>query len=118
MKELKDGWYLFTIAHAKTSDAGTYTCTATNSLGQASCVGKLTLFGTLTMLECSEDDDSFVALCRTGRTELCQDVNRWSIPRGWHLEGRDQSQWLAAAKINLAEGRTSLRRERSHLDRI
>ncbi len=44
LKELKDGWYVFTIANAKTSDAGSYTCVATNSLGQASCVGKLTLF--------------------------------------------------------------------------
>jgi hypothetical protein len=44
IKELKDGWYVFTIASAKTSDAGSYTCVATNSLGQASCVGKLTLF--------------------------------------------------------------------------
>ncbi len=44
LKELKDGWYVFTIASAKTSDAGSYTCVATNSLGQASCVGKLTLF--------------------------------------------------------------------------
>jgi hypothetical protein len=44
LKELKDGWYVFTLANAKTSDAGSYSCTATNSLGQASCVGKLTLF--------------------------------------------------------------------------
>jgi hypothetical protein len=44
IKELKDGWYVFTITNAKTSDAGSYSCTATNALGQASCVGKLTLF--------------------------------------------------------------------------
>ncbi|CAF4747141.1 unnamed protein product, partial [Rotaria sp. Silwood1] len=44
LKELKDGWYVFTIANTKRTDAGTYSCTATNSLGQASCVGKLTLF--------------------------------------------------------------------------
>ncbi|CAF1491714.1 unnamed protein product, partial [Adineta ricciae] len=44
LKELKDGWYVFTIANAKTTDAGSYTCTVTNSLGQASSVGKLTLF--------------------------------------------------------------------------
>jgi len=44
LKELKDGWYVFTIANTKTSDAGSYTCTATNSLGQASSIGKLTLF--------------------------------------------------------------------------
>ncbi len=44
LKELKDGWYVFTIANAKTTDAGSYSCIATNSLGQASSVGKLTLF--------------------------------------------------------------------------
>jgi hypothetical protein len=44
LKELKGGWYIFTITKAQTSDAGSYTCVATNSLGQASCVGKLTLF--------------------------------------------------------------------------
>ncbi|CAF4689458.1 unnamed protein product [Rotaria sp. Silwood1] len=44
LKELKDGWYVFTIANTKRTDAGTYSCTATNSLGQVSCVGKLTLF--------------------------------------------------------------------------
>ncbi|CAF2746284.1 unnamed protein product [Rotaria sp. Silwood2] len=44
LKELKDGWYIFTIANAQSSDAGSYSCTATNSLGQASCVAKLTLF--------------------------------------------------------------------------
>ncbi|CAF0916357.1 unnamed protein product [Adineta ricciae] len=44
LKELKSGWYVFTIANAQTSDAGSYSCTATNSLGQASSVGKLTLF--------------------------------------------------------------------------
>ncbi|CAF3835512.1 unnamed protein product, partial [Rotaria magnacalcarata] len=44
LKELKDGWYEFTIANTKRSDAGSYSCTATNSLGQASCIGKLTLF--------------------------------------------------------------------------
>ncbi|CAF4411465.1 unnamed protein product, partial [Rotaria socialis] len=44
LKELKDGWYVFTISNTKRSDAGSYTCTATNSLGQASCIGKLTLF--------------------------------------------------------------------------
>ncbi|CAF1262379.1 unnamed protein product, partial [Rotaria sordida] len=44
LKELKGGWYVFTIANAKRSDAGSYSCTATNSLGQVSCVGKLTLF--------------------------------------------------------------------------
>jgi hypothetical protein len=49
LKELKDGWYLFTISSAQKSDAGSYSCTATNSLGQASCVGKLTLFRMLFM---------------------------------------------------------------------
>ncbi|CAF3618249.1 unnamed protein product [Rotaria sordida] len=44
LKELKGGWYVFTIANARASDAGSYSCTATNLLGQASCVGKLTLF--------------------------------------------------------------------------
>jgi len=44
LKELKDGWYVFTITNAQNTDAGSYSCTATNSLGQASCVGKLTLF--------------------------------------------------------------------------
>jgi hypothetical protein len=44
LKELKDGWYVFIIANAQTSDAGSYSCIATNSLGQASSVGKLTLF--------------------------------------------------------------------------
>jgi hypothetical protein len=53
LKELKDGWYVFTIANAKTSDAGSYSCTATNSLGQASCVGKLTLFRRLFLTFCS-----------------------------------------------------------------
>ena len=44
IKELKDGWYEFTIANAQKADAGSYSCVATNSLGQASSVGKLTLF--------------------------------------------------------------------------
>ena len=44
LKELKDGWYVFTIVNAQTADAGSYSCIATNALGQASSVGKLTLF--------------------------------------------------------------------------
>jgi len=44
LKELKDGWYVFIIANAQKSDAGSYSCIATNPLGQASSVGKLTLF--------------------------------------------------------------------------
>ncbi|CAM4905811.1 unnamed protein product [Rotaria socialis] len=44
LKELKSGWYVFTITNARSTDAGSYSCTASNSLGQASCVGKLTLF--------------------------------------------------------------------------
>ncbi|CAF3575459.1 unnamed protein product [Adineta steineri] len=44
LKELKSGCYVFTIMNAQHSDAGSYSCTATNSLGQASSVGKLTLY--------------------------------------------------------------------------
>jgi len=47
LKELKDGWFVFTITNAKNSDAGSYACTASNSLGQAFSVGKLTLYRTL-----------------------------------------------------------------------